>query len=70
MGLRAMDAPPWRINENVYGKRAVTADTALRLTRALGTKEQFWMELRADCEFEEARESPGNRLRKVENIAA
>ena len=33
---RAMDVPPRRINEIVHGKRAVTADTAIRLALALG----------------------------------
>jgi addiction module HigA family antidote len=67
---RAMDVPPRRINEIVHGKRAVSADTALRLARALGTTEQFWMGLQADYDLEEARKSSGNKLRKVENVAA
>lgn len=67
---RAMDVPPRRINEIVHGKRAVTADTALRLAQALGTTEQFWMGLQADYDLEEARKSSGNKLRKVENVAA
>jgi len=67
---RAMDVPPRRINEIVHGKRAVTADTALRLARALGTSEQFWMGLQADYDLEEARKSSSNKLRKIENIAA
>ena len=67
---RAMDVPPRRINEIVHGKRAVTADTALRLARALGTSEQFWMGLQADYDLEEARKSASEKLRKIENIAA
>jgi len=67
---RAMGVPPRRINEIVHGKRAVTADTAIRLARALGTSEQFWMGLQADYELEEAREAAQNELKKVENIAA
>ncbi|MGB5438416.1 MAG: HigA family addiction module antitoxin [Gammaproteobacteria bacterium] len=67
---RAMGVPPRRINEIVHGKRAVTADTAIRLARALGTSEQFWMGLQADYELEEAREAARNELKKVENIAA
>jgi len=67
---RAMDVPPRRINEIVHGKRAVTADTALRLARALGTSEQFWMGLQADYDLEEARKSSGNKLKKIENVAA
>jgi len=67
---RAMDVPPRRINEIVHGKRAVTADTALRLARALGTTEQFWMGLQADYDLEEARKAARGDLEKVENIAA
>ena len=67
---RAMDVPPRRINEIVHGKRAVTADTALRLARALGTSEQFWMGLQADYDLEEARKSSGNKLKNIEHIAA
>lgn len=67
---RAMDVPPRRINEIVHGKRAITADTALRLARALGTSEQFWMGLQADYDLEEARKSSGKKLEKIENVAA
>ena len=67
---RAMDVPPRRINEIVHGKRAITADTALRLARALGTSEQFWMGLQADYDLEEARKSSSEKLSKIENLAA
>ena len=67
---RAMDVPPRRINEIVHGKRAVTADTALRLARTLDTSEQFWMGLQTDYDLEEARKSSSEKLRKIENLAA
>ena len=67
---RAMGVPPRRINEIVHGKRSITADTALRLARALGTSEQFWMGLQADYDLEEARKAARSALKKVENIAA
>lgn len=67
---RAMGVPPRRINGIVHGKQAITADTALRLARALGTSEQFWMGLQADYDLEEARETARSDLKKVENIAA
>jgi addiction module HigA family antidote len=67
---RAMDVPPRRINEIAHGKRAITADTALRLARALGTSEQFWMGLQADYDLEEARKTFGNKLNKIERVAA
>jgi len=47
-----ISVPPRRINEIVHGKRAVTADTALRLSRYLGTSERFWLNLQARYELE------------------
>ena len=67
---RAMGVPPRHINEIVHGKRAVSADTAIRLSRALGTSEQFWMGLQADYDLEEARKAAQGEINKVENIAA
>ena len=40
-----------RLNEVVLGKRRVTADTALRLSRLLNTSQQFWMRLQADWDL-------------------
>lgn len=51
---RAINVPPRRVNEIVLGKRAISADTALRLARAFGTSEQFWMGLQTDYDLEEA----------------
>ena len=67
---RTMGVPPRRINEIVHGKRAVSADSAIRLARALGTSEQFWMGLQADHDLEQARKAVQNEHRKIENIAA
>ena len=46
---RDIGVSPRRINEIVHGKRAVTADTAVRLAKYFGVSEQFWMGLQADC---------------------
>ena len=67
---RAMGVPPRRINEIVHGKRAVTADTALRLARALGTSEQFWMGLQTDYDLEKAREVARNELNEIKTVSA
>jgi len=68
---RDIGVPPRRINEIVHGKRAVTADTALRLARYFGTSEAFWMGLQADFDLEEARQRLGDRLeREVRSHAA
>jgi len=68
---RDIGVPPRRINEIVHGKRAVSADTALRLARYFGASEAFWMVLQADYDLEEARERLGDRLvREVRSHAA
>jgi len=59
---RDIGVPPRRINEIVHAKRAVTADTALRLARYFRTSEGFWMGLQADFDLEEARDRLGKRL--------
>ena len=41
----AIGVPPRRINEIVHGKRGITADTALRLSRYFGVSAQFWLNL-------------------------
>ena len=51
---RDIGVPPRRVNEIVHGKRAVTADTALRLAPYFGTSEGFWMGLQADYKLEES----------------
>ena len=61
---REISVPPRRINEVVLGRRAITADTALRLARYFGTSEQFWMGLQADYDLEEARTKLGDRLER------
>jgi addiction module HigA family antidote len=61
---RDIGVPPRRINEIVHGKRAVTADSALRLARYFGTSEPFWMGLQADYDLEAARERLGDRLER------
>ena len=52
---REMGVPPRRVNEIVLGKRPITADTAIRLSKHFGTSEQFWMGLQTDYDLEEAR---------------
>ena len=54
---KGIGVPPLRISQIVRGKRAVTADTALRLARYLGTTPGIWMRLQAryDLEVAEAR---------------
>ena len=53
---------PRRINEIVHGKRAITADTALRLSRYFGTSERFWLNLQTGFDLEVERDRLGDRL--------
>ena len=53
---------PRRINEIVHGKRAITADTALRLGRYFKISPQFWINLQAHYDLEVESEKLGDRL--------
>jgi addiction module HigA family antidote len=53
-----------RINQIVLGKRAVTADTALRLSKYFGNSPQFWLGLQADYDLDVAEDKPGRRLER------
>ena len=59
-----------RINEIVLGKRAVTADTAVRLAAASGTSDRFWLGLQADFDLEGAHCRLGKTVDQIERIAA
>ena len=63
--------PPRRINEIVKGKRAITADTALRLGRYFQMSAQFWLNLQSHYDLEVVEERLGRRLeREVKVLAA
>jgi addiction module HigA family antidote len=53
---------PRRINEIVHGRRAITADTALRLGRFFGMEAQFWLNLQTHYDMEVAQEALADRL--------
>ena len=67
---RAIGVPPRRINEIVLGRRAVTADTALRLAQAFGNSVQFWMGLQDEYAVREAREAIAHKLAAIQRLAA
>jgi addiction module HigA family antidote len=65
-----LGVPPRRINEIVLGKRAISADTALRLARHFGTSERFWLGLQLDYDLEEAKRLLSSRLRREVKVRA
>ncbi len=58
-----LHVPATRINDIVRERRAVTADTALRLARFFGTSPQFWMNLQANYDLERAQDAVGRQIR-------
>ncbi|MBN1880034.1 HigA family addiction module antidote protein [bacterium] len=54
--------PARRINEIIHGKRAVTADTALRLSRYFGLSERFWLNLQSRYDIEIEKDKQKGRL--------
>ena len=60
---RALAVDATRLNDIVRGRRGITADTALRLARYLGTSAEFWMGLQAEYDLRVARRE---KLRKIE----
>ena len=66
---RDISVPPRRINEIVLGKRAITADTALRLARYFSNSEIFWLGLQGDYDLEEANKKMGETLDQVSAVA-
>lgn len=54
--------PAARVGEIVNGRRAITADTALRLARYFGNSPQFWLNLQANYDLERAEDEVGHRI--------
>ena len=67
---RAIGVSPRRINEIVLGKRTVTADTDLRLSRYWGISDGFWLGLQADHDLMQRRRQLGVDLEKIAPRAA
>jgi len=59
-----ISVPPRRINEIVQGKRSISADTALRLSRYFGLSERFWLNLQSRYDLEIEKDKLDVRLVK------
>ena len=62
--------PPRRINEIVHGKRSVTADTALRLSRYFGLSDRFWLNLQSRYDLEIQKDRLQGRLEEEVKVLA
>lgn len=65
----AIGVPTPRINAIVHGKRAVTADTALRLARYFGTTAMFWTNLQTRYELEIQQDAHGVEIARIEPLS-
>ncbi len=65
-----LNVHPRRINQIVHGKRAVTADTALRLARHFGTSDAFWLNLQTGYDLEVEKDRMGDRLDREVRVLA
>ena len=65
-----LSVPPRRINEIVLGKRAITPDTALRLSLFFGLSERFWINLQSRYDIEIEKDKLENRLKKEVHVYA
>ena len=63
-----ISVPPRRINEIVHGKRSITADTALRLSRYFGLSERFWLNLQSRYDLEIEKEKLKGRIEEEVRI--
>ena len=59
-----LDITATRLNEIVHGRRGITADTALRLARYLGTSAEFWLGLQLEYDLRTARRKVGAQIAK------
>ena len=65
-----INVPARRINEIVQGKRSITPDTALRLSKYFGLSERFWINLQARYDLETEKDRLKDRLNKEVHVYA
>ena len=65
---RAIDVPQTRLSQILHGRRSITADTGLRLSKALGLSEMFWINLQVRYDAETAKDQLAGRLESIHPI--
>ncbi|MGV0384640.1 HigA family addiction module antitoxin [Corynebacterium sp. 22_2729] len=66
----SIGVPPRRINEIVHGKRAVTADTALRLAKFFEMSPQFWLGLQTQYDLDVAEDKILAEIERIQPVQA
>ncbi len=62
--------PQTRISEIIHGKRRITADTAIRLSKFFGTSAEFWIGLQTDFDLEESRQEIDSDIELIPTFQA
>ena len=65
---RRLEVPTNRITEILNGRRAITADTALRLAHFFGTTAEFWLNLQSLFELRIAKKKSGNSIQRLPKL--
>lgn len=65
---KSTGVPQTRVSQIIHGRRRITADTALRLSKYLGTSARFWMGLQDDYDLEEQESSIADELSEIETV--
>lgn len=67
---KAIGVPPTRIGEIVHGRRRITPETALKLSKALGLSERYWINIQADYDIEVEKEARQAELDRIVPLTA
>jgi antitoxin HigA-1 len=65
---QAIGVPQTRTSQILKGRRRITADTALRLSKYFGTSSRFWLGLQNDYDIEEEHENIKSELAQIETV--
>ena len=65
---QAIGVPQTRTSQIIKGRRRITADTALRLSKYFGTSTKFWLGLQNDYDIEEEQRNIGKELEQIETV--
>jgi len=67
---KTIGVPPRRINEIVLGKRRITPETGIRLSRAFGLGDYYWIDLQAHYDVEREKERHRDQIDAIQPLAA
>jgi antitoxin HigA-1 len=67
---KTIGVPPRRINEIVHGKRRITPETGLRMSRALGLSDRYWLNIQLDYDIEVEKDQHTAELDAITSLTA